>query len=544
MSEIRIGLDHSLWIPIIGLLKASLQIFTVALLGFFFAKRNVFPENVQKSLSYLNLNYFTPALIFYNVSKSFNTSSFKDVLLVPVVFMIIVSISAVTAILIANAFGLSGNHKRFVKAFVIFQNSSTLPLSLIKAIALNVPGLEWSGEQNDSPEKIMSRGILYVLIFSQLGQQVRWTYGYSHLMKYIDDESDIEEDVEHNSVIYHRKVLGRKILDRPFSPDYRSQSSEDLRTPLLRNDRSVDTKKRKNSAGPSLGNRNATWNMKDEQDAPLKTSTNVETETENHDAYDRRQKRSCSSRLGKKMRRSNQHLWHTLLKCKKSGLWTGTLAAIRAIFPPHPPALALILALTVVIVPGMQDLLFKEGSFLEGSFIYGISLISDLAIPLLLIGLGASFGYDNESSRRQLADRTNQKMIWASVLGRMFIVPLIIVPPSMLFLKYFSFGAFEDPIFVITCFLQIGSPSALNLYQIACVNGFFEEIASRLMLIEYVSLSLDPSPNIERKFGTKGDMTIVKLNLQRRYDYVLKRNNLYGYSEYLFTRNLNAGIHS
>ena len=57
----------------------------------------------------------------------------------------------------------------------MFGNSNSLPISLVLSLAHTISGLHWSNIPGDNDQEVAARGILYLLIFQQLGQLVRWS---------------------------------------------------------------------------------------------------------------------------------------------------------------------------------------------------------------------------------------------------------------------------------------------------------------------------------------------------------------------------------
>ena len=52
----------------------------------------------------------------------------------------------------------------------VFGNSNSLPISLVLSLSMTISGLHWDRIPGDNDEEVGARGILYLLIFQQLGQ--------------------------------------------------------------------------------------------------------------------------------------------------------------------------------------------------------------------------------------------------------------------------------------------------------------------------------------------------------------------------------------
>ncbi|KAH0046595.1 auxin efflux carrier, partial [Aureobasidium melanogenum] len=124
-----------------------------------------------------------------------------DLAVIPVIFCVQTLVSWICARLMSKAFGFGKRQTNFVIAMGVFGNSNSLPISLVISLSKTLKGLHWDRVPNDNDNEVAARGILYLLIFQQLGQLVRWTWGYNVLLapaveaKIVDEERDnlIEE---------------------------------------------------------------------------------------------------------------------------------------------------------------------------------------------------------------------------------------------------------------------------------------------------------------------------------------------------------------
>ena len=61
------------------------------------------------------------------------------------------------------------------------------------SLSKTLDGLHWHRVPNDTDDEVAARGILYLLIFQQLGQLVRWSWGYHVLLapkeRYVEEAS-------------------------------------------------------------------------------------------------------------------------------------------------------------------------------------------------------------------------------------------------------------------------------------------------------------------------------------------------------------------
>ena len=97
------------------------------------------------------------------------------------------------------------------------------------SLSQTLNGLHWDRIPNDNDDEVAARGILYLLIFQQLGQLVRWSWGYHVLLapreRYIE-EADREEGATRIEQGQARYSDNPEQTD-PDEPLIRSRSSSD-----------------------------------------------------------------------------------------------------------------------------------------------------------------------------------------------------------------------------------------------------------------------------------------------------------------------------
>jgi predicted permease len=59
-------------------------------------------------------------------------------------------------------------------AAAMIMNSNSLPIALLQALAVSVPGLEWG--QDDTTDSITERALTYLLLGGTVGQFVSTSY--------------------------------------------------------------------------------------------------------------------------------------------------------------------------------------------------------------------------------------------------------------------------------------------------------------------------------------------------------------------------------
>lgn len=164
--------------------ESVLQVVIIALAGFWSSYAGLLPKNAQKIISAINVDLFTPCLIFSKLAKSLSMAKILEIAVIPLFFAITTGISWFSGRIMARFFLLDKDETNFVVANSIFGNSNSLPVSLTLSLAYTLPGLTWDQIPNDSRDNVASRGILYLLIFQQIGQMLRWSWGYNVLLRW------------------------------------------------------------------------------------------------------------------------------------------------------------------------------------------------------------------------------------------------------------------------------------------------------------------------------------------------------------------------
>ncbi|AMD19319.1 HBR418Wp [Eremothecium sinecaudum] len=171
--------------------ESVLEVVIVSLAGFWCAYSGLLPKQGQKVISLLNMDVFTPCLIFSKLAKSLSIAKIFEIAIIPLFFAVTTGISFCAGRVMAYLMHLDTDETNFVVANSVFGNSNSLPVSLTLSLAYTLPGLEWDQVKGDTKDSIASRGILYLLIFQQLGQALRWTWGYKKLLRWSGETDDM-----------------------------------------------------------------------------------------------------------------------------------------------------------------------------------------------------------------------------------------------------------------------------------------------------------------------------------------------------------------
>jgi auxin efflux carrier family protein len=105
-----------------------------------------------------------------------------ELAVIPVIFIVQTLVSWTVSVVVAKLFRFNTRASNFVTAMGVFGNSNSLPISLVLSLSQTLKGLHWDRIPGDNDDEVGARGILYLLIFQQLGQLVRWSWGYHVLL--------------------------------------------------------------------------------------------------------------------------------------------------------------------------------------------------------------------------------------------------------------------------------------------------------------------------------------------------------------------------
>lgn len=415
----------------------------------------------------------------------------------------------------------------------VFGNSNSLPISLVMSLSQTLQGLHWDRIPNDNDDEVAARGILYLLIFQQLGQLVRWSWGYHVLLAPKDRclESTESEDSDRSRIEQGQaRYTDNPEQTDPDEPLLRTRSSEHITRPantyahgeFQSGDQTpVSTCAYSYSKVSSVTSRDETVEARHDLDDPPSTIgppprgpflprqnsrgdmlsfPDVEaTARETHAAERTRMQRWKASvrhrldRIHNFCEKKSDALYGRLPpKVQKtvSAFSRGIGRFMRGAWAfMNPPLWAMLAAIIVASVPSLQDLLFDEGTFVRNSVTRAVEQNAQVAVPLILVVLGANLAR-NTLPKEALADmedpRTERKLIIASLVARMLLPTLIMAPLLALLAKFVPISILDDPIFIIVCFLLTGAPSALQLAQICQINNVYVGAMSKLLFQSYV----------------------------------------------------------
>jgi predicted permease len=456
---------------------------------------------------------------------------------IPIIFVIQTLVSYLVATVVARGFGFNKRASNFVTAMGVFGNSNSLPISLVISLSATLKGLHWDKIPGDNDDEVAARGILYLMIFQQLGQLVRWSWGYHVLLapksKYEEYNHETAEEgrfvsgEEHEPEEAEGLIEGIDALnemgeeDRALRSRANTHSSDSEgyepagRTPVAGSSRAsphdsedeFGTLSKRTGKLYQNGYNDANGGLhaeipddsldgilsfprirnSDEPEIPpgikgYKVRTSLflhRTKARTGDYFTSLGRRTYAA-MPRPLQKTVSFVYRTWIKVYHF-LWEFM----------NPPLWAMLLAIIVASIPDLQKLFFEEGSFIKNSVTSAVSQSAGVAVPLILVVLGANLAR-NTQKREDDADvdpeetRIGTKLLVASLICRMLLPTLIMAPILAVFAKYVPVSILDDPIFVIVCFLLTGAPSALQLAQICQINGVFENVMSKILFQSYV----------------------------------------------------------
>ena len=499
--------------------EAVLEVVCVSLPGYIVARTGMFDAESQKFLANLNVQLFTPCLIFTKLASQLTAEKLVDLAIIPVIFIVQTLVSYLCAWTISKLLRMKKRQSNFLIAMGVFGNSNSLPISLVISLSKTLKGLHWDKVPGDNDDEVGARGILYLLIFQQLGQLLRWSWGYNVLLAppeaYSEEEGGTKklDNVERGRGSY-RDDPSEEEQQRLISPDSREdQDSDDfdddrtrvaasptmtssgIKTPRTPNGNSGGRSPQDNSIGATPANgmiapdqhmSTPEW-MKlkkyDEEAGGVKGELNrirnqvhdgrLRAQTwvsETFDAvFDKlpRPIQSVLSWIAGRVRRFFNGLWEFM----------------------NPPLWAMLIAIIIASIPPLQHAFFGDGTFLRNSVSRAVEQSGGVAVPLILVVLGGNLARNtlpSDPSSHIKDPKEERKLLIASLVSRMLLPTLIMAPFIALMAKYVPVSIVDDKIFVIVCFLLTGAPTALQLAQICQINNVYMPVMAKILFQSYV----------------------------------------------------------
>ncbi|KAI4272443.1 MAG: hypothetical protein L6R38_006606 [Xanthoria sp. 2 TBL-2021] len=519
--------------------EAVMEVVCVSFPGYIVARQGMFNAEMQKFAANLNVVLFTPCLIFTKLASQLTAEKLPELAVIPVIFAVQTLVSYLCAIGVSKLFGFKKRPRNFVVAMGVFGNSNSLPISLVISLSKTIDGLHWNKIPGDNDGEVAARGILYLLIFQQLGQLVRWSWGYHVLLappdKFKDESAHENSQLEQGFEPYtdvpdeeRQRLIDDTANENPIddgeavhdesSDEHRrakrstsSSSGEDgEQTPITHQQytSSVSSKtssyqyaNARSEEPPGLLPTPANGNIAPSAPGRHITSfpsikspdsTNDEPSPGGAKSWIHRGKAKMSRAWCSMFRRARDASQSTITSLPNpvrkllyflGRFWLGVWDFM------NPPLWAMLAAIIIASIPSAQALFFSDGTFVKNSITSAIHQMGGVAVPLILVVLGANLEgktQPEDPNHSQEDEKEETKLLIACIASRMLLPIIIMAPLLALAAKYVPVSILDDPIFVVVCFLLTGAPSALQLAQICQINGVYLGVMSRLLFQSYV----------------------------------------------------------
>ncbi|KAK9376973.1 auxin efflux carrier [Lipomyces chichibuensis] len=439
--------------------QAVIQVVLVCALGFWAAHIRLLNPSLQKHISQLNVMLFTPCLIFVKLASAITADKLVDLAIVPVLFVLTAGVSYLAALVINRFQGFSRRESNFVIAMAVFANSNSLPVSLTIALAQTLPTLKWLPD--DTADMIASRGILYLLIFQQLGQMLRWSWGYNSLLS---------QDYNRDAISMHSSQLS-------VSTDTDSDEAEEAAHYISHN------------ANPELSVETIAMSPKPLLSEDCSTDTSGSSDISDSPSGSLYY-RPNQALLPSFSRSSRKDFNRSVLRriADNTTVRNVKLLLVRVMGYMNPPLWAMLSALVVAVIPPLQHLIFEEkDTFIYRTFTSAITQTSQVSVPLILVVLGANLYPDDVAAP---PSPNFKRIVASSLVARMLISGAVLIPILAVFAKFVHISIVDDPIFLVVLFLLATAPPAIQLSQICQLNEVFEREMAAVLFWGYVVLTL------------------------------------------------------
>ena len=414
------------------------------------------------------------------------------------------------------------------------------------SLSQTIKGLHWDKVPGDNDGEVAARGILYLLIFQQLGQLVRWSWGYNVLLappeKYngtsensnsrleggqagleeecdhlMSDASDVDDDDERDeqniSGSDDTRVDAQEIRKGSISGSHQGREFQSgQQTPVTHQQYSSSISSTISNGAlteptlasdllPTPANCNTKKSGQKRHILPFPSIPSISDPADDDPPKGLRGiPIRCRIVARKSLCVVSQSISETLqsafnaLPIPLQRVTTKIQAALSRFFLGlwsfmNPPLWAMLAAIIVASIPALQRFFFADGTFFKNSVTSAISQSGGVAVPLILVVLGGNLARNTlpqDPNHTKEDDKEETKLLVAAIISRMLLPIIIIAPLLAVTAKYVPVSILDDPIFVIVCFLITGAPSALQLAQICQINNVYMGAMSRLLFQSYV----------------------------------------------------------
>ncbi len=141
---------------------AILQILSISGIGFIIFRRKILPLDFLKDLARFIIYVTLPSMLITKVSVEFNLELLTSLIFIPVIMLLIFTLSAGTVWFLGKITGLSFQDRRFHMALGTFMNTVYLPLGMVSFIM---------------PEELQGYGVFIVTMCLFISTPLLWSVG-------------------------------------------------------------------------------------------------------------------------------------------------------------------------------------------------------------------------------------------------------------------------------------------------------------------------------------------------------------------------------
>lgn len=427
------------------------QVILVTISGYYLSRRGLLDKTTQKQLNIINVNFFTPCLLFSKVAFSLSPDKLRELWVIPIFFALVSGVSLVVAWLLGSLFRLDRTHRNFAMAAAMIMNSNSLPVALLQSLAVTVPGLQW--DQDDTLDAIVGRAITYLLLCGTMGQFLRWSYGVHLLSKAVPPDetgpvSPLLDDIRGRTQA-SRSIPGTLHTRPPSDTDVETASASDSYLSPL------------------------------DDDAP-------------RPAWARPPPTFVQRAL-----RTGRSIWGKVTDFMTPPLWASVLSLIVALNQPLQDVLGVHLRPIRYAITQAGDCSIPLTLVVLGAYFHRppdnsefppsepkASLVGRFRRIFRLGGRKGNRGTQLHATR--VRNRAEGRTVFVSILARMVIAPALLLPLVVFGQLQGYPRVFRDPVFILSLVLLLASPPALTLAQITqSTSDAFERLISHTIFWSY-----------------------------------------------------------
>ncbi|KAJ1674504.1 hypothetical protein EV182_003145, partial [Spiromyces aspiralis] len=157
--------------------KALAQVIIIGTSGYLLARRGVLTKAMLKNLSIMNVDLLTPCLLFSKMTDTLNQAMLFEMWTEPVIYVLYGLTALLWTRVGGRVLGLPRDYQGLVDVATFFSNTNTLPVSLIKSIAMSSGAGFLAKDSADTKESMAARGISYAMVFATMANLFRWSLG-------------------------------------------------------------------------------------------------------------------------------------------------------------------------------------------------------------------------------------------------------------------------------------------------------------------------------------------------------------------------------